>query len=448
MPSSSPRHRDDLDLVGGEGLQRGEVARVLDQHRVARDRAARRATRSMPCWVPLMISTLSAVAAMPRVRSRAAIHSRSGTKPSVMLYWRAPPGAPSQHRRVGLGQLLDGEELRRRQPSGEGEHVGPLGHLQDLPDRRGDDAPHARRAVRRVIGAASFLRWHVGLFLHRGEDDGGVGAGDAGDGAQLLDQQAVERAGVLGPDLEQVGVLAGHAVALEHLVEPQHLPGEPVEVLRVLDAHADEGGDVLAELPRVHPRRVPGDDPLLLELRMRSATAGCDSPTFCAICACVSRASAWRRSTMLASTSSIGTRYCPLGRIFNRARVVFAYFVSKLCRSSTPSRGHQGATSSPTAALTSTAPISAEAARTLNSAYRQPSSRGMAEQHEEEGEAAPEDGRTEGLRVRGALAPGYARHRGEWHRGGAETGAREVGVRLAVGSEGPGREGACTSSRA
>ena len=40
---------------------------------------------------------------------------------------------------------------------------------------------------------------------------------------------------------------------------------------------------------------------------MRSATEGWDSPTFFAICACVSLASAWSRSTISVSTSSMRT---------------------------------------------------------------------------------------------------------------------------------------------
>src|SRR5262245_3998830 len=106
----------------------------------------------------------------------------------------------------------------------------------------------------------------AGFFLRRAQDDGGVRPGHAGQRPQLLDEEPVERAGILGANLQEIAVLPGDPVTLEHLLEAHHLPGEAVEVFRVLDAHSDEGSDVLAQLPWVHPRGVAGDDLLLLEL--------------------------------------------------------------------------------------------------------------------------------------------------------------------------------------
>ena len=147
----------------------------------------------------------------------------------------------------------------------------------------------------------------MGLFLDGREHDGGVGAGDAGDGAQHLDEQAVERAGVAGLHLEEVRVLPGDAVALEHLVEALHLLGEAVEELGVLDAHADERGDVDPRAPRRRPApRSPVMTPRSSSLRIRSATAGCESPTACASSLCVVRALRWSRSTMRRSAWSMG----------------------------------------------------------------------------------------------------------------------------------------------
>ena len=65
---------------------------------------------------------------------------------------------------------------------------------------------------------------------------------------------------------EEVGILARHAVALEDVVQRAHALGEGVEVAGVLDRHADERGDVLAEQAGVHARGVARDDAALLEL--------------------------------------------------------------------------------------------------------------------------------------------------------------------------------------
>jgi hypothetical protein len=47
------------------------------------------ATRSMPCWEPVVMSTLSTLALMPYRLIFSTMNSRSGTYPSVMLYCKA-----------------------------------------------------------------------------------------------------------------------------------------------------------------------------------------------------------------------------------------------------------------------------------------------------------------------------------------------------------------------
>ena len=67
-------------------------------------------------------------------------------------------------------------------------------------------------------------------------------------------------------------------MAFEHVFVQQHAPGELFVVLGVLDAHADEGGDVFAELAAVDARRVAGDHPLLLQLAHALGDGGLRQP--------------------------------------------------------------------------------------------------------------------------------------------------------------------------
>ena len=179
-----------------------------------------RATRSMPCCEPLMTSTSSALAAMPRAPAGAATHSRSGRKPSVMPYCSAAPGLLFSDASTWPGRAPGGKELRGGQAAGEREHVGTLGDLEDLPHR---GRSHPRHAARRSRGCwrssvellpSGVMR--VSSFIEQRTMVVWVRVTPAS-GAQLLGEQPVERAGVLGAHLEQVRVLAGDPVALEHL---------------------------------------------------------------------------------------------------------------------------------------------------------------------------------------------------------------------------------------
>ena len=76
-------------------------------------------------------------------------------------------------------------------------------------------------------------------------------ARDAGQAAQRFGDEVVERAGVLGDDLEQVRIETGDPVALEHLGDGLDAPGKSVVVAGMGDAHADERADVLAEAARI-----------------------------------------------------------------------------------------------------------------------------------------------------------------------------------------------------
>ena len=89
------------------------------------------------------------------------------------------------------------------------------------------------------------------VFLDRRQHQRGLGAVHAGDGADLLDQQAIERPRVLGADLQEVRIAAGDPVAFEDVGERQDPLAELLEVLGVRDPDADERRDVLAQVRRI-----------------------------------------------------------------------------------------------------------------------------------------------------------------------------------------------------
>ena len=78
--------------------------------------------------------------------------------------------------------------------------------------------------------------------------------------------QLLERGRVPGLHLEEQRVLAGHVMALEHVVERRDVALEAADRLRVRYGDPDEGGDVLADEPGVDHRVIAGDDAAVLEL--------------------------------------------------------------------------------------------------------------------------------------------------------------------------------------
>src|SRR5436190_20262561 len=95
--------------------------------------------------------------------------------------------------------------------------------------------------------------------------DTGFGALDAFDRAQRTDQ-GLERLRVARLGFEQQRVAAGDVMTLEHVVQMRQLLLEVRDALGMTDRHADEGGDVHTQAPRIDLRVVPGDEAFGLEL--------------------------------------------------------------------------------------------------------------------------------------------------------------------------------------
>ena len=88
-PSSSHGDRHEPRAREAEGLQRGEVGRVLDEHDVARVQQHRGDAAPSACCEPVVTSSSSASHASPREQKRSASSARSAGSPSVEEYCSA-----------------------------------------------------------------------------------------------------------------------------------------------------------------------------------------------------------------------------------------------------------------------------------------------------------------------------------------------------------------------
>ena len=170
MPSSSLATGDEARLEAGEGLERGEVARVLHRDHVARVEEHPRHEVDALLRAAGDEHLFSVLTRMPRRRQPRRRSTRAaGRSPrSCCTGARARPSF-AQHLGVRLGDGLDREELRRGQAAGEGEDVGPLGHLEDFSHRGGRHARHAAGEAERWERCSSVDAIIDPLLLGRGD---------------------------------------------------------------------------------------------------------------------------------------------------------------------------------------------------------------------------------------------------------------------------------------
>ena len=150
-------HGDEGGLAAGEGLERGQVAGVLDGDRVARveQHAGREVDALLRAVGDEHLVGADADAAAGEAGGDP-LAQRAEALGGAVLERGAP--VSRQHLGVRLGDGLDGEELGRGQPAGEREHLRLLGDLEDLAHGRGRHAPHAAREAERRAASASRRR--------------------------------------------------------------------------------------------------------------------------------------------------------------------------------------------------------------------------------------------------------------------------------------------------
>ena len=125
-----------------QGLDGAHVAGVGQRHDVARvdQRPHHQLERLLGAVGDDDVVGVGAVAL------RSATHARSGAKPAVAAYWRAPAASSASTSAVAAAIVSTGKRVGRGQAAGEGQHVGLLGHGEQVADGRRADALRRRRA--------------------------------------------------------------------------------------------------------------------------------------------------------------------------------------------------------------------------------------------------------------------------------------------------------------
>ena len=120
----------------------------------------------------------------------------------MMLYWSAAPGLLRRTASKAWASSRAGKSSGAGRPPANDSTSGRSATLRISRTADGFILACASQ-VWIFIGGELLPRRDARLFLHRAEDDDGLGPGDAGQRAQLLGEEPVEGAGVLGLTLSR-----------------------------------------------------------------------------------------------------------------------------------------------------------------------------------------------------------------------------------------------------
>ena len=109
-------------------------------------------------------------------------------------------------------------------------------------------------------------RLYVCAFFDRRHDDSRVRSRHTRNGAQAFGDQAVEAFRIFRDDFQEVRVRACDVMAFQNVRQREN-PFRKLGIeLGMINAYADEGRDVFAELAPINSRRIAGNEAFLFEL--------------------------------------------------------------------------------------------------------------------------------------------------------------------------------------